>query len=149
MKRERERSRERCARASRAGQQQSNGGGGGGGGDGGWWSASIVAPPTHPQPHPPLTLREGGVAGVEGGPAPKERCLPPPGRQKEDAAGGQDVLACAWNRHGQSQWISKRTRQRQRQMQRMGLLVTLFACAWTRHGQWLCKKRNRLRLEAE
>ena len=25
---------------------------------------------------------------------------PPPGRQKEDAASGQDVLACAWSRHG-------------------------------------------------
>ena len=102
--------------------------------------ASIpLLPIPHPHPHPFLALREGGVAGVEGGLAPKERCLPPPGRQKEDAAGGQDVLACAWNRHGQSQWISKRTRQRQRQMQRMGRLVTLFACAWTRHGQWLCK----------
>ena len=61
------------------------------------------------------------------------------GARKEDAAGGQDVLACAWNRHGQSQWISKRTRQRQREMQRMGRLVTLFACAWARHGQRLCK----------
>ena len=36
----------------------------------------------HPHHHL-LALREGGVAGVEGGLAPKERCLPPPGRQKE------------------------------------------------------------------
>ena len=44
----------------------------------------------HPHPHPLLALREGGVAGVEGGLAPKERCLPPPGRQKE---GGSDLRA--------------------------------------------------------
>ena len=44
----------------------------------------------HPHPHPFLALREGGVAGVEGGLAPKERCLPPPGRQKE---GGSDSRA--------------------------------------------------------
>ena len=44
----------------------------------------------HPHPHHLLALREGGVAGVEGGLAPKERCLPPPGRQKE---GGSDLRA--------------------------------------------------------
>ena len=34
------------------------------------------------------------------------------GARKEDAAGGQDVLACAWSRHGQMQWIWKRSRRR-------------------------------------
>ena len=47
-----------------------------------------------PHSHPLLALREGEVAGVEGGPAPKERCLLPLGRQKEDGAGGHSVLAC-------------------------------------------------------
>ena len=42
---------------------------------------------SHPHHHPLLALREGGVAGVEGGPAPKDRCLPPPGRQKKDGDG--------------------------------------------------------------
>ena len=44
----------------------------------------------HPHPHHLLALREGGVAGVEGGLAPEERCLPSLGRQKE---GGSDLRA--------------------------------------------------------
>ena len=49
--------------------------------------ASMPPPHPHPHPHHLLALREGGVAGVEGGLAPKERCLPPPGRQKEGGSG--------------------------------------------------------------
>ena len=51
-------------------------------------SLTFLAISTPPYFHPLLALREGGVAGVEGGLAPKERCLPPPGRQKE---GGSDL----------------------------------------------------------
>ena len=49
-----------------------------------------IPPYFHPHSHFFLALREGGVAGVEGGLAPKERCLPSPGRQKE---GGSDLRA--------------------------------------------------------
>ena len=51
-------------------------------------SLTFLAISTPPYFHPLLALREGGVAGVEGGLAPKERCLSPPGRQKE---GGSDL----------------------------------------------------------
>ena len=44
----------------------------------------------HPHPHPLLALREGGAAGVEGGLATEERCLPSPERQKE---GDSDLRA--------------------------------------------------------
>ena len=51
------------------------------------WRAMLFPHPSHFI----LALREGGVAGVEGGLAPKGRCLPPPERQNEDGSCGHGV----------------------------------------------------------
>ena len=59
-------------------------GGGGSGSDGAAPFQELdISRYVHLHPRHLLALREGGVAGVEGGLAPKERCLPPRGRQKE------------------------------------------------------------------